>query len=435
MKFRNITFSLIALFSLSNTAMAQGPIAYDEEVLQHVETQHKIISRYNILDFSQKEFLPLEVVENIMSEHSIALTPPLTDFNYNHCIEHQKNFWEIVKNGVKVAHNAQKCALLSDAQKREYMLTSAKMLSQITRYIGTESDIDISDYNNMKTFLFFERLIKHKYNYNRIFSKNRGLITERNEIFGRNYKDMKELQAKCDEYHSVRIFAKKLYLSNLRKLIEANDSTEANKISMELLNNWLANNYATSDLWNYARYGTEKYVNMVVFYYWRHEDIRLVATIDPFGNSNDNIYYPIGSTILHEMIHVMQKPPASKEKPNDNKKENVNDNGNGLTDYATELGPTLVNLVIDDYIYKKIHNIPLEEAVNYGYLGDIHMGKLIVWFASKLKKYPNMSVERVILQEDVFNVLCKYSLGDIKWEILNIDNIPTERDYMECFKF
>ena len=48
--------------------------------------------------------------------------------------------------------------------------------------------------------------------------------------------------------------------------------------------------------------------------------------------------------------------------------------------------------------------------MKYGTVNDVHLGELIVWFASKLKKYPNMSVERIILQEDVFNVLYQYSL-------------------------
>ncbi len=406
-------FSTITL-AMNNIVMAQSSVVYSDEVAQHVAKQRKIIERYNILDLTQKEFLPSHVVEKLMSEQSIASTPRLTDRNYNHCIEHQENFWEIVKNGVKAANYAQFSKRLNDIQKQEYMLASAKMLSQITRYIGTESDVDITDYNNMKAFLFFERLIEHKDNYNYIFTKRRGLITEQDEIFGRHYKDLKELKMKCDETPSIRDFAEDLYYSKYRTIIEAKDSTEANKISMQILNDWLNNNYTTSDLWQYAEYGTAPYVNMVVFYYWRDDDLLLVTTIDPDGKTGDNSYHPVGTTILHEMVHVMQKPPASKEQPNDNQKENVNAYGNNRTDFASELGPVLVNLVADDYIYKKIHDIPLDEAVDYGHLKDskkeIHIGKLAVWFASKLKKYPNMSAERVILQEDVFNVLYQYSL-------------------------
>ena len=59
--------------------------------------------------------------------------------------------------------------------------------------------------------------------------------------------------------------------------------------------------------------------------------------------------------------------------------------------------------------------------MNYGAVNYVHLGKLIVWFASKLKKYPNMSVERIILQEDVFNVLYQYSL-DFKVRDYNIIN-------------
>lgn len=81
-----------------------------------------------------------------------------------------------------------------------------------------------------------------------------------------------------------------------------------------------------------------------------------------------------------------------------------------MTNYISELGPTLIELVINDYIYKRIHHLPLDTIVNHGYFNSINIGQLCVWFAEKLEKYPNMGIEQILLQEDVFYELQQISL-------------------------
>lgn len=403
----------LLLTSLSCTSKPKTSVAYSSAVVQYVEAQREVMERYNTIDFNTKEFLPLSLVDELMSPHAISLTPTLTDTNYNHCIEHQRNFWEIVKNGIKIAHDAQNISWLNSSQKSEYRLTTAQMLAQITRYKGTVCNIDSSDYNNKKTFLFFEKLVKYRYNHKKIFTQKKGVTTERSELFGRNYKHMKALDEKCKQYPFIIDFAEDLYRSGLRFLVEPEDSVEANKISMEVVDSWLNRNRATSDLWRYANFGEEKYVNMTVFYYWRGNDLYVKTTIDPHGKTSEKDYSPVGSTIIHELVHLMQKDPASKERPTDNQRFRVHSYGGQLTNYISELGPTLIELVIDDYIYKRIHNIPLDTEVDYGYLDskrNISIGKLCVWFAKKLEKYPNMGMEQILLQDDVFYDLQQMSL-------------------------
>lgn len=403
----------LSLISLSCTSKTKTSVVYSSAVAQYIETQRDVMERYGTIDFNKKEFLPLSVVEELMSPQSIANTPTLKDTNYNHCIEHQRNFWEIVKNGIKIAHDAQNISWLNESQKKEYLVVTAQMLAQITRYKDTDRDIDSTDYNNKKSFLFFEKLVKYRYNHNKIFAQKKGIITERCELFGRNYTHLKTLDEKCKQYPLIVDFAKALYYSKHRFFIEAEDSAMANKISMEIVDSWLSHNHATSDLWRYANYGEEKYVNMTLLYYWRSEDLYAEIIIDPYGVTNGKEYTPVGSIIIHELTHLMQKKPASKERPIDNKRENIYYYGPQMTNYISELGPTLIELVINDYIYKRIHNIPLDTEVDYGYLDskrNISIGKLCVWFAEKLEKYPNMGIEQILLQDDVFYELQQISL-------------------------
>lgn len=399
----------------------------DMNVTEYVSHMQTVADKYGIIDLKEKEYLPQEYIDSLLNS---PIYPQLTDKNYNHLIENNKNFWEIVKNGILVMKEVQNSPKLTSSQKQEYKITTRKMLSQITRIKDTQDNIDVTDYNNMKSFLFFERLIEHKDNHAKVFAKEAGRIDEQSEVFGRHYKDYQKLDSLCKENPLVLDFAKDLYYSKYRKIIPPEDSIQANKLSYEILNNWLTqHNIKEDNLWKYAEYGSEKYVNMLTFYYWRQDDLLLNIKIDPDGTTEENLYYPIGSTIAHELVHLMQKPPSSKEKPGDNKKESVFAYGNNITNFASELGPTLLNLTLDDLIYKKIHNIPEDKIINHGRLANnninINIGQLAVWFNKKMKKYPNMGVDQILTQPDVFKDLQNLSKP---WKERNIGNdIHAER--------
>jgi hypothetical protein len=396
-------------------------------VTEYVSHMQTVADKYGIVDLKEKEYLPQEYIDGLLSS---PVYPILTDKNYNHLMENNKNFWEIVKNGISVMKKVQNSPKLTNTQKQEYKITTRKMLSQITRIKGTQDSIDVTDYNNMKSFLFFERLIEHKDNYNFIFLKRPGKIDEQSEVFGRHYKDYQKLDSLCKENPLVLDFAEDLYYSKHRTIIQPEDSVQANKISYKILHDWLAQHHIKEDnLWKYAEYGSEKYVNMLTFYYWRKDDLLLNIKIDPNGTTGEDLYSPIGTTIAHELVHLMQKPPSSKEKPGDNKKESVSAYGSNRTNFASELGPTLLNLTLDDLIYKKIHNIPEDKIVNHGHLANnnrnINIGQLAVWFNKKMKKYPNMGVDQILTQPDVFKDLQNLSKP---WKERNIGNdIHAER--------
>ena len=106
--------------------------------------------------------------------------------------------------------------------------------------------------------------------------------------------------------------------------------------------------------------------NMVIYYDKPGDDLCADLFIDKEGNCGDDIYAPVGSTIKHECLHLMQKTLGQKCP------EEFKD--------LEELGPTLHSLAIEDAIYKKIKGIPLEQEVDYGFLNfgkhKISLGKI-----------------------------------------------------------
>lgn len=96
------------------------------------------------------------------------------------------------------------------------------------------------------------------------------------------------------------------------------------------------------------------------------DDLGADLFIDKEGNCGDDSYAPVGSTIKHECLHLMQKTLGQK-RPEEFK-------------HLEELGPTLHSLATEDAIYKQIKGIPLEQEVDYGFLNfgkhKISLGKI-----------------------------------------------------------
>ena len=71
--------------------------------------------------------------------------------------ENKENFWNIVKNGVKISViDVQNSPILNENQKKVYKVMAYKTLSQISKYKDSVDDVDLNDYNNLKAFLYFE---------------------------------------------------------------------------------------------------------------------------------------------------------------------------------------------------------------------------------------------------------------------------------------
>ncbi len=397
---------------------------------EYKEIYENVVNTYNLKNLKEKEVLPYDEVLKIL-RHPKA--HELNDLNYNHLPENEENFWNIVRNGVKICTNdIQDSQNLSDKQKLEYRIWAFKMLSQISRYKGTKDNIDLSDYNNLKTFLFFENVINHRDDYNEVIASEKGWIDEKSEILGRYYKDYFDFYKKVKEKPIMERFAEALYKNDAKDcILSKEDSVYCNEKSYKILDKWLkSQNIKDKDLYELSSVDGDFYCNAIAFYHRRGSKLCISLRVDHKGDMGEGYYAPVGDVIIHELMHTMQRCPSSAEKTSDNKRSKNNlqkDVFEEYRSYADEVGPTLMSLVIEDYLYKDMKKIDQNCVVDYGCVDfdgkQINVGELAMWFRRKIEKYERnnepLSVDKMLSESNNFNELVMIANG----------RFPADREY------
>ena len=111
---------------------------------------------------------------------------------------------------------------------------------------------------------------------------------------------------------------------------------------------------------------------------------------------------------------------STKRYGNYGENEFVDKNFEQSIGYVDELGPTLMSLAINDYLYKEKHGINQDEVVRYGSFKvkgrEVELGELALWFREKLKEnsendFGRLSVDKLLASPKVFNELKAISNG------------------------
>lgn len=394
---------LASVMSLTSSCSVRANNSQNNDGMLTVSTQNTVDA---ILP--ETEFLSEKEIAALMEHPAPTL---LKDVNFNHLPENKENFWEIVRNGLEIINTqVANSKRLTDTQKKEYKITAHKMLSQIRRTKGSVDDVDVRDFNNLKSFLYFEKVVQHKDKYWNVLSKSNGVIDERTDFFGRYYQDQETLREKVDKHEGVQKFAKALYACDERFVLSYNDSIQANEISRKMLADWLEKQkIEDKNLWHYADCDEYDYCNVLAVYRSRGKNLRVVLGVDPKGDLGDGFYSPVGSVLIHELQHLGQQKPASKETPEDNHKadDEVKVQKVYFDDFSRELGPNLYSLAIEDKIYKQIHGLEADEVVDYGDIDlgthKVSIGETAVWFGKMIEKYPHLSIDKLMVEPEVFN--------------------------------
>lgn len=371
----------------------------------------------------ENEALSEEFINEILSCENL---PVLTDFNYNHMPENNDNYWAIVRNGVNICLNkVQDSYRLTTTQKSMYKAMANKMLHKVSKVKGTECEVDLSDYNNLKTFLFFEKVIKYEDDYERVIQQKVGQIDEKSEILGRYYEDYERFYNMASKEESIVNFSRALYFSEAQRgMLDIRDSTLYNRESLNLLDEWMDKQNITDEgIYRMSSIEDSAYCNSAAFYYKRGKDLRIKLDIDENGSLGNDLYAPVGDIVIHELMHVMQRKPSSAEFSEHNNLSQSEVSGvkfEMYEGYIDEIGPILMSISIDDYLYKKVHNIDQNSVVDYGDFTingkKIKIGELAMWFRSKLEKSPEynsgeFSVDKILASPLVFNELKQISNG------------------------
>lgn len=318
------------------------------------------------------------------------------DKNYNHSPLNNNNYWNVVNQGLNIINNLSSTSSLSEKEILDYKKTAVEMLIRMKSINNEKYIVDLSDEETLKSFLFFEKVVEYKDDYSKVFSNEAGVYNEQSILFGKNYEDCYELINKAKVNSGIYKFADALYKDSNRFLIKEKDIAKANEISLVILKDWLeANGVKEDNLYKSVDVDDEKAANTVAFYCSPGNDVRAELKIDPTGDLGDGCYSPVGITVIHELMHVMQKKPSSNQSLRE--KDHL----------IEELAPTLKTLMLEDMTYKTIHKIPMNNVVNYGYFevgkNKVPYGELAVWFRNMTDKYKDLSVEKVLSQDEVFS--------------------------------
>lgn len=377
----------------------------------------RVVQQYHLTSLKDKEPLTYKEIDQLMTS-KYQVEPK--DTNFNHAPANVDNFWEIVKGGISVAQKMQSNPKLSKEQKQQYLDKSVEALSKISKIKGTRSDVDLSDYNNLHAFLFFEKMLHYQDDADYIFHKTQGWIDENHELFGRYHKDYQHFEDKAKQYSGIEKFAKALYANNDRLIIAAEDSVYANALSRKMYERWrVEQNIKEEHLCLFLDVHDAYSANAIIYGHKRGMSVGISLEIDPKGQTIIDTYSPVGLTEIHESQHIMQVKPASYEKASDNQIASPKVSPQNLqmvNDDLLELGPTLYTLTMSDRIYKAIHKIDRDQEVDYGVelqFGDnvIGLGKIANWFGAMLEKYPSPSVDRVLGQKEVLEQLHRWGSG------------------------
>jgi hypothetical protein len=327
----------------------------------------------------------------------------LWDVDYNHAPESRKNCMKVIRQGLNVINSLSEDSNLSENEILEYKKTAVKMLKRMKLVDGKISNPDLSDAGTLKAFLFFERVVEYKNNYEKVFIDEVGIHNEQSDFLGVNYKDSYRLMQRAKNSEGMLSFADNFYSCANRFVIPGSDMVYANEISHFILEKWLEdNNLSGVNLYKLTDVDVDNCANMVSWYYKKGKDFRGEIKIDSIGDLGDGCFSPVGVNVIHEMLHVSQMKPSSEQEVKDN--------------LIKEVGPSLTSLMLEDMIYKTIHKIPQDNVVDYGFLeigkNKTSLGELAVWFRNMTQKYSDKSIDGVLCEDEIFSKLEKIGNGE-----------------------
>lgn len=263
--------------------------------------------------------------------------------------------------------------------------------NEIFLRINSEQDIDLKDPDILKCFLALKKLVKYK---DKVSLKIKpGYFNELSPFLG----EYNRFYAQLNKTNSIALkrFCDELYKADARfHMIPIEDRKKANVLADEMLKKELQK-YGTNPEDTFGK-PTSDYRNVVHCYDIDNDynDWTLHVCLDGgLSQEHGEKYAPFGIIALHELGHVRQTLPGVSEKDFENNKK------------FAELGPTIDLIVRQDEIYKKIHNIPIEQDVIYPNCVQINgvmynLGEIANRFRQIQKKYGFDNFEQTLLTTD-----------------------------------
>ena len=306
-----------------------------------------------------------------------------------------------------------------------------------------ENKLSLNDPMVRKSFLAFKKLAKYEAlnNFDHITPSiaaqkhfeqegdlphyteyKKGYYNEFSKLLGADAQSFHQTTNKFDPKFVA--FCSVLYETNDRfKMLSKEDSNLAEPIATRLLSKKLQS-YNITPKDTTFQYMTD--FQSVVYTYdddTRANNWEKQVVIDPTHLNGDNgLYCPLSIIKAHELGHIMQSMPGTKE--------------NSFAENSlAELAPTIELIVMQDMVYKEIHNIPLEKEVTYPSSPDTplpNLGKIANTFRSIKEQHNFKSYEDVLLTKEATLAINRFTQNIDEQEILS--NIKKDKELNELIE-
>lgn len=301
---------------------------------------------------------------------------------------------------------------LDTCKKAKEVLANTSLVDEVKSYysqvfdqIASQEKIDLENPKTLKTYLALKKLLKYKDKVS--LNTTPGRFDEKSPFVGEYAPFHKQLME--ENLAAWSIFSNAIYKPEVTfYLIPQEDRQKADLLGDKMLRDELKK-YGTSPEEVFSK-PTDCFRSVTnccdIDNEWNNWELQITLDTQLSQNTGEQ-YAPLGVIALHELGHVRQCMPGVSKKEFDSQQ----------TKTFAEIAPTVDLIVRQDEIYKKIHDIPLEQEVKYPnsvtISGKSHsIGQIANQFRQIKEKYGFDNFEQVLLTNEAKNYVASLCNSD-----------------------
>ena len=302
-------------------------------------------------------------------------------------------FLDTCKEATKVLANTS----LSNEVKSYY--------SQVFNQITSQKKIDLENPKTLKAYLSLKKLVKYKDKIS--LDTTPGRFDEKSPFVGEYATFHRQLTK--ENLPAWSTFSDAIYKPEVTfYMIPQKDRQKADLLGDKMLQDELKK-YGTTPERTFSK-PTDDWRNVTtccdIDNEWNNWNLQ-ISLDTGLSKETGEKYAPLGVIALHELGHVRQYMPGGSKQEFESRR----------TKTFAEIAPTIDLIVRQDEIYKKIHNIPLEQEVKYPksvtIAGKSHsIGQIANHFRQIKEKYGFDNFEQVLLTNEAKNYVVSLCNGD-----------------------
>ena len=300
-------------------------------------------------------------------------------------IDTANNYQPTPKQAQKVLSKAKNSIKKLDKTRQIYY---EKFFNKIKTQNGLP---DVKDADTMKAYLAAYKLLK--YDLNPPINNRADCFNEDSSLLGSTSMAFAQMYQKHKKDPAYLWLEKELYTTDHFKMLPMNRRQEVEEISNALMQERLQKRFGWDkmQLESFLEEATGSFRNVTFRYTtdneWNNWTVNVSLLPDGVYDEEAGKFFPRSLCALHELLHVQETFPGE---------------GENYEQPLGELSTSIQDIVLSDFVYKKLNNIDLKEEIAYPQQKQsVNYGKLAVFFREMLQKYGEQDITPLLSKPEV----------------------------------